>query len=140
MRILLSIKPQFAEKIFSGAKRFEFRKVVHKNPNVTSVVVYATKPVGKVVGEFTVRTIHNDSPKRLWRKTKHSSGITRRFFNEYFEGRASGFAIEVGQTTRYDIPLEIQDVIPNGYPPQSFVYIQKPRRKSSLPVAKTAER
>ena len=126
MRILLSIKPQFAEKIFSGTKRFEFRKAIHKNPNVTTVVVYATKPVGKVIGEFTVSGVHNDSPARLWRITKRHSGITKQFFNEYFDGRDHGFAIEVAKPLRYKNPLDLRDVIPNGYPPQSFVYIRKP--------------
>jgi len=96
MRVLLSIKPQFAEKIFSGSKRFEFRKRVHKNPNVNTVVVYVTKPIGKVVGEFSIREIHADSPRGLWRKTKGHSGIGAPEFDQYFQGRGIGFAIEVG--------------------------------------------
>lgn len=141
MRILLSIKPQFADKIFSGTKRYEFRKAVHKNPNVTTVVVYATKPVGKVIGEFTVSSVHNDSPARLWRRTKTHSGITRQFFNQYFQGRESCFAIEIGSTTLYENPIDIREVIPNGYPPQSFVYIRKPVRVSAgLAAASTTKK
>lgn len=123
MRILLSIKPQYAEQIFAGSKRFEFRKIVHKNPNVNTVVVYATKPVGKVIGEFAVSDIHSDSPERLWRRTKQHSGITKVFFNEYFQGREKGFAIEVGKAKRYRSPIELRDLLPNGFPPQSFVYL-----------------
>lgn len=123
MKILLSIKPQYADKIFSGVKRYEFRKAVHKNPNVNTVVVYATKPIGKVVGEFTVVSIHEDSPRRLWRKTKSASGISEGFFKEYFDGRNVGFAIEVGKTRLYSKPLELRDVLPSGFAPQSFVYL-----------------
>ena len=123
MKILLSIKPQYAEKIFAGSKRYEFRKAVHKNPNVKTVVVYATKPVGKVIGEFAVSEVHRDSPTRLWRKTKAHSGISRGFFEQYFEGREHGFAIEVGRTRRYAKPLNLVDILPNGFPPQSFVYL-----------------
>jgi predicted transcriptional regulator len=123
MRILLSIKPQYAELIFAGSKRFEFRRVVHKNLKVKTVVVYATKPVGKVIGEFAVSEIHGDSPERLWRKTRRHSGITKGFFNEYFHGRDKGFAIGVGKAKRYKIPLELREVLPNGFPPQSFVYL-----------------
>ena len=32
MKILLLIKPQFADKIFDGSKGFEFRKSLFKNP------------------------------------------------------------------------------------------------------------
>ena len=48
MRVLLSIKPEFAEKILNGAKRYEFRKQAFAQP-VEAVVLYATKPVGKIV-------------------------------------------------------------------------------------------
>ena len=123
MRVLLSIKPQFAERIFAGSKRFEFRKRIHRNPKVTTVVVYATKPVGKVIGEFTVLDIHTDSPKRLWRRTKAHSGIAAPAYDAYFEGKKLAFAIEVGKTQLYSRPLELRDVLPNGYAPQSFVYL-----------------
>lgn len=33
MKVLLSIKPEFAERIFNGSKKYEFRKVIFKNPD-----------------------------------------------------------------------------------------------------------
>ena len=63
MRVLLSIKPEFVEKIFSGEKLYEYRKAMFKNVNVSSVVIYSTMPVGKIVGEFKFKKIHIDSPK-----------------------------------------------------------------------------
>ena len=44
MKVLLSIKPEFVEAIFSGEKLYEYRKAIFKK-NVTTVVIYATKPV-----------------------------------------------------------------------------------------------
>lgn len=123
MRILLSIKPQYATKIFEGTKRFEFRKLVHKNRAVGTVVVYATKPVGKVIGEFAVSEVHKESPEVLWKRTKEKSGITKGFFDQYFEGKAQGYAIEVGETILYEEPVELRELLPNGFPPQSFVYL-----------------
>jgi len=123
MKVLLSIKPQYAEKIFAGSKRYEFRKTMYKNPKVNTVVVYAIQPIGKVIGEFSVSDIHRDSPKQLWQKTKDHSGITEAFFNEYFAKRKVGFAIEVGKTRRYPTPLDLADVLPNGFAPQSFAYL-----------------
>ena len=54
MKVLLSIKPQFVEEIFAGKKRFEYRKAIFSK-DVDSVVIYSTKPVGKIVGEFTIK-------------------------------------------------------------------------------------
>ena len=57
MKILLSIKPEFAEKILDGTKKFEFRRRVHTRPEVKSVIIYATMPVGRVIGEFSIERI-----------------------------------------------------------------------------------
>ena len=63
MKVLLSIKPEYAEKIFSGEKRYEFRKAVFKNQLIQTVVVYATMPVGKIIGEFNIKQILKDEPE-----------------------------------------------------------------------------
>ncbi|MCA8316360.1 ASCH domain-containing protein [Burkholderia multivorans] len=123
MRVLLSIKPEYADRILSGEKRFEFRKAVFKNSNVRTVVIYATMPVGKVVGEFEIDSILKESPSKLWRTTREYSGITKAFFETYFRGRKAGYAIGVKTATRYETPLELQAVIPGGVPPQSFRYL-----------------
>ena len=52
MKVLLSIKPEFVEKIFSGEKRFEYRKSIFKQQNIDTIVIYSTMPVGMIVGEF----------------------------------------------------------------------------------------
>ncbi len=71
MKVLLSIKPEFAEKILNGTKKFEFRKGIFKNNNITTVVIYATMPVGKVVGQFSIDGILKNDPEALWVKTKN---------------------------------------------------------------------
>ncbi|MDD8572078.1 ASCH domain-containing protein, partial [Escherichia coli] len=50
MKVLLSIKPEYAESILSGKKKYEFRKNIFRNKNVDTIVIYATMPVGKVIG------------------------------------------------------------------------------------------
>jgi predicted transcriptional regulator len=39
MKVLLSIKPEFADKIFEGTKLFEFRRSIFKNEKIKKVVV-----------------------------------------------------------------------------------------------------
>lgn len=123
MRVLLSIKPEYAERIFNGSKRFEFRKAIFRNPDVHTVVVYATQPVGKVIGEFAIQEIIDGEPSAIWRRTHRHSGISQRFFDDYFHGRSRAFAIKVKSTKRYHRPKELQDVIPGGVAPQSFRYL-----------------
>ena len=68
MRVLLSIKPEFAEKILNGSKRYEFRKQGFSKP-VDMVILYATKPVGKIVGEFKLKKVHEGMLEQIWRQT-----------------------------------------------------------------------
>lgn len=119
----MSIKPEYAEKILAGEKRFEFRKAVPKAEGVKTVVIYATKPVGKVVGEFEVGGILSEKPRVVWSLTSGFAGITRQFFNEYFRGRDTAYAIKVKRATRYEEPISLDEVLSSGIAPQSFCYL-----------------
>ena len=122
MKVLLSIKPEFAFKIFEGEKKFEFRKVIFKKPNIRTVVVYASSPVQRVIGEFEIDDILSSFPKEIWRQTKEHSGISEKFFYEYFADREIAHAIKIKNTTKYKQPLHLLDNF-NVFPPQSYVYL-----------------
>lgn len=124
MRVLLSIKPEYAEKILNGTKRYEYRKAIFRDASVRTVVIYATMPVGKVVGEFEVGGIVRASPEKLWRETREDSGITRAFFMSYFEGREEAQAIQVSNPRRYRVPKSLRDVSGTSTAPQSFQYLR----------------
>lgn len=122
MRVLISIKPEFASKIFDGTKKFEFRRSIFKNTNIKSVVVYASSPMQKVIGEFEIKRIINTDVEALWHETKEHSGITEDYFMQYFTGKENGFAIEIKKVKRYKEPLCIKADF-QATPPQSFIYI-----------------
>ena len=122
MKVLLSIKPQFAVKIFDGTKKFEFRKSIFKNSTVDTVVVYASSPMRKVIGEFTIDKILEEKPSVLWEMTYQYSGITKEYFDAYFLNRDRAFAIKIKDTIRYPEPKDLIDFNLN-FAPQSFVYL-----------------
>jgi len=122
MRVLLSIKPEFADKIFNGSKKFEFRRVIFKNPNVKKVIVYASSPVQKVIGEFEIDEIISHAPTDLWHKTKKHSGISENYFFEYFADKKKGFAIKIKSPVKYENPKCIKAHFKVA-PPQSFLYL-----------------
>jgi predicted transcriptional regulator len=124
MKVLLSIKPKFAQKIFDGTKQFEFRKAIYKNKEISTIVVYASYPIQKVIGEFKVEYILSNHPDVLWEKTKDQSGISRAYFGEYFEDRNVGFAIKVSETKEYLEPLCLKKDFNINFPPQSFMYLK----------------
>ncbi|NVZ11546.1 ASCH domain-containing protein [Allochromatium humboldtianum] len=123
MKVLLSIKPDYANRILDGTKRYEFRRRVHQDVRVRTVIIYATKPIGKVVGEFSIKNVHSDHPDSLWEKTKEFSGITKEFFSDYFRGRDVGHAIEVKTVKRYKKPKDLSEFLASGVAPQSYAYV-----------------
>lgn len=124
MKVLLSIKPEFVERIFNGMKRFEYRKSLFKKHKITTVVVYSTMPVGRIVGEFSVKEIHQDEPSILWDNTKEYSGVRKDFYNEYFSGRGNGYAIEITEPFLYEESLDPKDLFEKFTAPQSFAYLE----------------
>lgn len=121
--VLLSIKPEFAYKIFDGTKKYEFRKQIFKDSSIKKVIVYSSSPEQKVIGEFTIDDILNDTPSDLWLQTRDYSGITQAFYEEYFRGRKNAYAIKVASTKLYEQKKNLSDfdII---YPPQSFAYVE----------------
>lgn len=124
MKVLLSIKPKHAELIFNGIKKYEFRRAMFKNTEVKTVVVYASSPVKKVIGEFQIEAILKLDLKSLWNTTKQHAGINEEFFYKYFDDRQHGFAIKINKAKKYDNALCLKDDF-NLLPPQSFLYLYK---------------
>ena len=121
--VLLSIKPEFVEKIFSGLKRYEFRRVIFKSKSVNKVVVYASHPVQRVVGEFEVGGILALSRNQLWQQTKQFSGIAKTYFDDYFGDKETAYAIKIKSAKRYSKPMTLDYLCPSARPPQSFMYL-----------------
>ncbi|MGJ1433938.1 ASCH domain-containing protein [Sphingobacterium spiritivorum] len=126
MKVLLSIKPEFANKIFEGTKKFEFRKSIFKNKNVKTVIVYASSPVQQVIGEFEIEKILNFDLKTLWNLTHDFSGISEDFFYEYFADKDLGYAIKIKKAIKYNKPKNLREEF-NLFPPQSFAYLPSER-------------
>jgi len=131
MKVLLSIKPEFVREIFQGRKKFEYRKNVFAK-YVSQVVVYSTKPEGLIVGEFSVKEILSDTPEKLWKKTAIVSGITKEFFDQYFEGREKGYALRIENPVLYKKPINPFDVFTSFVAPQSFKYLEEDDMESAL--------
>ena len=109
IKVLLSIKPEFAEKIFDGTKKFEYRRTIFKNTNIKHIVVYASSPIQKVIGEFEIGNILYEEKNNLWQQTKEYAGITEDYFLHYFSDRQNGYAIVIKKSQKYCIPLSLKD-------------------------------
>ena len=121
--ILLSIKPEYVDKIIQGTKKYEYRKHLAKK-TVDSIFIYCTHPTMKVVAKIEVIDIIAAAPSTLWEGTKISAGISRKKYREYFKGCKTAYAYKLGDIQVFDPPKTLQDfnVL---LAPQSFVYINE---------------
>ena len=122
MNVILSIKPEFVGKIFSGEKRYEYRKILFKQ-KVDTVYIYASRPISKIVGEFKIEEILCDTPDNIWKQTKHQSGVTKKFFDKYYKGKDKAVALKIKECKEYEEEINPESLIPNFKVPQSFIYI-----------------
>ena len=121
--IVLSINPEYVDKILSGKKLYEFRKTKCKL-RVDKIYIYSTSPIMKVVAEAEVEDILEGTPQEIWELTKPYSGINKAFFDKYYKNRLKAFAYKLQNITEYEKPFDLSEIgIENA--PQSFQYVNK---------------
>lgn len=127
MKILMSIKTEYANKIFSGEKLFELRKRNLKD-EVKTIVVYSSGKTKKVIGEFDIDYIIKDSPDKIWDLGKEVLGIDKKSFYEYFKHSKYAYAIKVKKIIKYNLPKDLSDFgIKKA--PQSFCYLKEDKNE-----------
>lgn len=120
MNALLSIKPRYAASILDGTKHYEYRKSIFAGNNINKVYIYASSPIKKVIGEFKVVSILCDTPQKIWQRTHKESGLSKAEFFDYFDGKDRGYAIQIMDFERFNIPLSLKCKAP-----QSFRYFEE---------------
>lgn len=119
---LFSIRPQFAQAILRGEKKFEFRTKVCKR-KLTTMFIYATKPIGMVIGEVSIETVISEEPEELWKLTHNDAGISKSEFDQYFRGREKAYAYKLRNPVAYNQGILLEDLgIKRA--PQSYCYIE----------------
>lgn len=120
-KILISINPEHVQNIIIGIKKYEYRKIAAKQ-DISSIIIYETTPVKRIVAEAEIIDVLMYSPEELWKLTKEEAGISKEFFDEYFEGKEIAYAYKLGKIKVYDEPKTLLEYGIKAAP-QSFVYI-----------------
>jgi predicted transcriptional regulator len=138
--LVVSIKPEFAQKIFNGEKSIELRKSA---PNVSpgdTMVVYCTDPVKAVIGVCEVKEVLKMKPAQLWRSHNEALGIDKKRYEAYYSNVTIAVGIVLASASRLvkEIPLStLKKNIPTFQPPQTFRYYQRAELfRSLLPALK----
>ena len=121
--ILMSIKHKWCEKIFSGEKTIEVRKVAPKLEPPFKVYVYETRSGGAraVIGEFMCDEKHDiqftGASYMINNDISLTNGIARQsclWFDDMFSylGVKGGAALHITEPKRYDTPKELWEFTP----------------------------
>lgn len=132
MNVIISIRPTFCKIIFGGQKRYEYRKRVFNRSDVDKVYIYASKPISKIVGYFSIKRIISDTPTMIWDMTHEHGGITKKQFLDYFKGHDVAYAIEIDEVVKLDTLIDPKQVIKDFTAPQNFMYVDRPIKHSFL--------
>ncbi|UZP68728.1 hypothetical protein N1030_07090 [Desulfovibrio mangrovi] len=119
---LISIHPEFVEKIYNSEKKFEFRKQKTRD-GVRLFVVYETAPVKMITGCFYSDSCISMHPEMLWNKCADCSGIDEDRFFKYFYGKEIGHAFVIGRHFKFSKYYCLDDFQCGLRAPQSFSYI-----------------
>lgn len=122
MNILLSIKPKYSEKIFSGEKKYEFRKQTPKE-KIEKVYVYESTPTQHIVGWFTVKKILKGTPQAIWEKCSKHGGIDQGNFFAYCADKTTIHAMEINEYKEFETPIDPYELCPTFQPPQNYAYL-----------------
>lgn len=119
---VISIKPEFANKIYKKEKMVEFRKVIPKEAVGSFFFVYSSAPEKKVICMFKCTKVITDTNKeKVWKKTKKNSGITKEFFDEYFKDKDYATALVFEEVIPTQLgAMERLDYYGIKTPPQNY--------------------
>ena len=120
-KIIISINPEHVENIINGTKKFEYRTKAAKS-DVKKIIIYETAPIKKVVAEAEIIEVLMMKPEDLWEETKEKSGISKSFFDSYFENREVAYAYRLGKVKVYKESKTLED-FGLRCAPQSFAYV-----------------
>ena len=118
----MSIRPRYAEAIYGGSKRYEFRRVRSRIRTGDRVLVYECTPISRVTGEFRVGDVVTGTPAELL-ALEHSDG--RAEIERYLFGAHVASAIEIVDAIRWKKAREWQEFLRGRKPPQSYGFFEE---------------
>ena len=123
--LFIAVKPEYANKLISGTKNIELRKMKPCVQPGDYVIIYASAPVKAVVGFGKVKAIIMCSPQEMWNKHSERLGINEQSFFSYYMGyrKAVGIEFEMIKSIAPIGLVELRNVDSNFQPPQIYRYV-----------------
>lgn len=125
---LMSIKPEYANKIMSGEKSVELRRFFPEDVAAGSIlVVYSSSPEKAIIGYVRIKKVLKLPIMDIWKNYGDSACIDYRKFRSYFSGKKEGYVLSLAQPEKFDRSIERSKIQEKHSfsPPQSYKYLTK---------------
>jgi type I restriction enzyme, S subunit len=127
--VLISIQPQYVEKILDGTKRYEYRKVAPEADAVNDFYIYESSPTRKIVASFPATEIFSGTPEKIWEMSGDRSGGTSEGFFQYFKDKKIAYAIAINGLRKAKWSLNPYELFQPFRAPESYMFVQWDRCK-----------
>ncbi len=125
--LLLSVRPEYADKIFEGIKEVELRRTRPRLCEGDLVIVYASSPKKALIGAFEVKKVIQKPLEDLWSEVQEKAGISYEDFCFYYKGLSVGCGIFLSKPSYFHEPVNLERLRQewdNFRPPQSYRYLK----------------
>ncbi len=138
----MSIRPEYAQRILDGRKKVELRRRRPNLPTGSRIWIYATLPLGKVVGAAIVDEVVTAEIDVLWKMFRREAGISWREYDQYVRGSSTASAIRLSSVSYLEEEIALDSIrkrIAGFQPPQFFSWLRRedPLLEMLLPAIKS---
>lgn len=106
-KLVLSVRPDYADKIMSGQKSVEVRRKFAKSWEGVRLNIYASSPTQSLMGEAKVVRVIEAAPSVIWEHFESQVGCLKRDFDRYTEGCRLVSAIVLDDVRPYAFPVPL---------------------------------
>lgn len=132
--LLLSVKAEYAQKIFDDEKTVELRRRCPQLEPGDYLVIYVPTPCKCIVGVASVEQVIEARVQTLWRKVRYDCAVTYGEFRTYFSDLSVGYGIVLSRPARLASPLTLamlREVQPS-FTPQGYKYLTRTDLSNAL--------
>ena len=123
--LLMSIKTKYANQIFTGIKKYEFRRksIGEKNCN-KKIFIYSSKEEKAIVGYIIVDKILSGNIEKIMELTNNNNKELKNYFNDC----CICYALHISKHYRFVEPIKLEDIktkYKKNVVPQFYRYIRE---------------
>jgi len=125
--LLLSVRAEFAERIFNGTKTVELRR---RRPQVGPgdyLIIYVPAPLKCIAGVVTVERVVEGRLRTLWQQVRGGCALSHIEFERYFGELTIGHGVFLARPARLASPLALSMLrgIEPRFTPQGYKYLSR---------------